>query len=62
MLRRVHQLPNGEQVLVTVDGDEVEVATRSNVWDSWSAPLAETNRADDPSDALPRYPRGERTY
>lgn len=62
MLRRVHQLPNGDEVLVTVQGDAVEVAHRAHSWDVWSPPLDLLHATDDPADALPRYDQDGRTY
>lgn len=63
MLRRIHQLPTGDQVLVTVDAEgKIDVATRANSWDVWSPPLPELHRNDDSPDAFPRYPAGSRTY
>lgn len=50
------------QVLVTIDGDDVQVATRPNAWDTWSRPIVQAYADDDPADAIRRYPDGERTY
>lgn len=51
MLRRVFTLETGEQLLVTVEGDNVTAAVRAESWHTWERPLDLDYADDDARDA-----------
>lgn len=54
MLRLVFTLETGEQLLVTVEGDNVTAAVRAESWHSWARPL-DLDYADDDSPEPPEW-------